>query len=461
MNIVIGNANVTKLIQTNTVAREIGEALFPGLLFRAAAHRELWEAAAGQTMDFLVPGLMAPDPTPRTPGVTKPYLTQDYERYRATLRPYGNPTQVNMPNNYVTATSLYLAKMHALGLQAARTLNRLPRNELYRRYSQGHCLVDTVAGVTVRVSSLNGFREAFDPATGSPIPVSNVNPISLLFNGVPTASVVIAAVPDDATWPDGPGTLTLDVAIGGLAPNDRLDTADASIIIRPNNVPSVDGINAGDVLDMGLIGQAITSLRKDSIRGCGDGYYHIHFDPDGENSAFEDNRLQRQIESLGLDNDPYLSYSIGRARGSTFFSNNETPTEGTVSHFVQSRPTGAALAMGSGEVGSELVNASGVPIMKTIVIGGDALIEKYANETAFMSEAGVAGRIGGMMLENGRVEIPVDGIRFITKAPSDVYNELVELAWSITADWVCPTNLLSGRTAARYKRARVIETAFV
>ena len=174
MNIVVGNANITKLIQNNTVARKVGEQLFPGLMFRAAAWREEWEGHVGQTMDFIMPGLFEPNPTPRTPGVSRPKLQQDYERYRATVRSYGDETQVHMPSNYVTATSAYLEKMTALGLHAAQTLNRLPRNELFRRYSAGHALVDTVSGAVVRVSALNGFRETFDPSTASPIPVSNL-----------------------------------------------------------------------------------------------------------------------------------------------------------------------------------------------------------------------------------------------------------------------------------------------
>lgn len=461
MNIIVGNANVTKLIQNNTVARVIGEQLFPGLMFRAAAYREEWEANVGQTMDFPMPGLFAVDTRPRTPGVAKANLQQDYERYRATMRPYGEQTQVHMPSNYVTSTSVYLEKLKALGLNAAQTLNRLPRNELYRCAAHGNAIVDLVAGVTARVSSLNGFRETFDPATASPIPVSNANPLTVLINGTAIAQTVILATPDNAAFPDGPGLLTFSGAPAAVA-NDTITTTDASVIIRPNGVANIDGIGAGDTLNMLLIKQAVTSLRRDSIRGCDDGYYHIHFDPQGELNLSEDNRFQRQIESLGLDNDPYLTFSVGRTRSSTFFANNEVPALDTVdaAGLVASRPNAAALAQGAGDVGQELVNRTGIEIMKTIVIGGGALIEKYLDETAFMTEAGVSGRIGGMSLENGRVDIDMDGIRFITKAPSDVYNEFVDLAWSFSGDWVCPSNVLTGRSGARFKRARLIESAF-
>lgn len=459
MNIVIGSANVDKILQNGTVSKEVGDQLYQALLYRAGAKREPWEGAVNQLMDFIVPGLFEVDTTPRTPGVTPAYQVLDYERYQARAKQYGKPTRVHMPSNYVASTSTYLEQQRALGLQAGATMNRLARNELYRCYSAGNTIVDAVAGVAVRVASLNGFRLIDDPSSGTPVPVSNVAPRFVLVNGTQIAQVVIAATPDDPAYPDGPGTLTFNAAptiVGG----DTLTTPDASEIIRPGVAQNVDGISPGQVLNMDLIGKAIAKLRTNSVQGCEGGWFHIHFDPLGESSLFADNSIQRQIEGLGLDNDPYLTYSVGRTRSSMFFSNNETPKQGTVKHLVPSRPTGAPNARGSGEVGSELININGTPIMRTIVIGDGALIEKYIDETAYMSEAGVAGRIGGMRLVHGGVEINLDGIRFITKAPSDVYNELVEMAWSWSGDYVCPSNLLSGSTPARYKRACIIESAF-
>ena len=460
MNIIVGNANVTKLIQTGTLARMIGEQLFPALLYRGIAHREPWEGAVGQTMDFLMPGLFDVDVTPRTPGVSRPKKTLDYERYRATVRPYGDECQAHMPTNYVASVSTYMQQMKALGLNAAQVLNRLARNELFRCYQWGTAIVDQVNAAEVRVSSLNGFRQTFDPDTAAPIPVSNANPLSVKRNGVEIAEKIILAVPDNAAFPDGPGTLTFDVAPTVVA-DDRIEGLDAVPIVRPGNASSIDSINSGDGLTMQMIRRAVTSLRKDSIMGCSDGYFHIHLEPDGEEQLFRDNALQRQIETLGLDNDPYLTFSIGRTSAGTFFANNESPAPDTLSPkgYGQTRPNGAPNAMGSGEIGGEVINKDGVRIAKAIVIGHSALVEKYINEMAFISEAGVSGNVGGMEMSNGGVAIDLSGIRFITKAPTDIYNEFVDMAWSMTGDWVCPTNFLTGRTGARYKRARVIEFA--
>ena len=172
MNIVVGNANVTKLIQTGTLARMIGQQLYPALLYRGIAYREPWEGAVGQTMDFLVPGLFEVDTRPRQPGVAKPPRQLDYERYQATVEQYGEGADVHMPTNYVTSVSTYVQQMKALGLNAGQTMNRLARDELFRCYQWGNSIVDDVAGdPVITVSSLNGFRQTFDPNTGSPIPV--------------------------------------------------------------------------------------------------------------------------------------------------------------------------------------------------------------------------------------------------------------------------------------------------
>lgn len=459
MNIIVGNANVSKLIQTGTLARMIGEQLFPGLLYRGVAHREPWEGAVGQTMDFLMPGLFEVNTKPRTPGVARPPKVLDYERYRATVNPYGDEAKAHMPTNYATAVSTYLQQMKALGLNAAQTMNRLARDELFRCYQWGTAIVDDVAGdPSITVSSLNGFRQTFDPDTASPIPVSNANPLEVKINGTLIAQKIVLAVPFDPDYPDGPGTLTFDGATGAAA-GDNLSGLDQVPIIRPGGKQSVDAIQSGDILNMKMIRNAIVSLRKDSIMGCSDGYYHVHLEPDGEGQLFEDNRLQRQIETLGLADEPYLTFSIGRTSGATYFSNNESPAPDTLSNLVQTRPVNAPLAMGSGEIGGEVINEDGIRIAKAIVIGHSALVEKYINELAFMTEAGVSGRVSGMQMSNGGVAIDLSGIRFITKAPTDIYNEFVDLAWSFTGDWVCPTNFLTGRTGARYKRARVIEFA--
>lgn len=465
MTITIDATGVAQLLQPFTLARLMGEALFPLLLFRAGVIREPWEAAAGQTMSFPTPGLIPPDTTERTPGITPGFKTQEYEHYQATCGSLGFPISIHMPSNWATASPLLYNKLKGLGMSAAQTMNRHIRNKLFRAYQAGHAIVESVdgPGTTLTVNSVNGFANSYDPTTNFVVPTSNASPRTYSRNGTAVAagtSQIIAAAPSDPANPFGPGTITLSAAVGFVA-GDRIDATDASVIIRPNGATSVDGINAGDVLNLDLIRAAVTSLRRDNVGPCPDGTYHVHMDPFGEAYIARDNSFQRQIETRGLDEEPYANFAIGRAAGCTFFNNNECPDAGTVtaSTITSSRPTQAASARGSGDIGADIVNAGGIQIMRTIVCGAGYMYERYVNESAFMSEAGVSGKIGGMQVSNAGIEIPMDGIRIIIKAPTDAFNETVTVAWSWTGDFVPPTHRLSSRSGAAYASARVIETA--
>jgi hypothetical protein len=463
MSLILGNANVEKLLQENIMARVLGDALFPPLLFRSAATREPWEGHAGQTMTFVNPGLYDPDTTPRTPGVSPSFRTRDFEKYTATAQQYGWPIQIHMPSAFAVIGSKFFDDLKGMGMAAGQAMGRLARNRLFKSYGAGHAIVESVVGLAITVNTLSGFRESIDPTSGFPVTTSSAAPRTYSRNGVAIpagTSKIVAATPTDSDNPDGPGVLTLS-ADPGLAAGDIIDASDASIVLRPNGVTSVDAITAGDRLNMKLIAAAVTSLRRDNVGPCSDGRYHVHFDPLGESNLEDDNSFQRQIQGLGLDNDPYAKFAVGAAKGCLFFSDNEAPGEGTVKHSTGSRPTQAASAIGSADIGADIVNASGVPIMRTIVMGGGALVEKAVDETAFMSEAGVSGKIGEARVTNGNVMIPLDGVRFHLNSPQDVFDEIVTAAWSWTGDHVTPTNRLTGRSAAAYKRARVIETAAV
>lgn len=472
MSLLALNSNLDKIVQTFTLARYLGDALFPAMLFRASATREEVNAGEGPTIVGTTRALAEPNIKPRRPGVPRPFIVPDFEHYIVTLDKWGDPVAIDMPSNFVTITPSFWESQHTLALQAAATMNRLPRNALYKSYLEGHAIIDAVdgPGTTLTVSSLNGFRFQVDPNTGIPVPTSSAAPRPFFLNGVavlPATSQIIGATPADSNYPDGPGTLTLSAAAGAVA-GQRIDTDDAAVIIRPGGAPSVDGITAGDVLTLDHIHLAVQSLREDNVGPCEDGYYHVHFAPSGETQLHRDNAFQRQIETRGLDDEPFLSFATGRGAGCDFFSNNETPLLGTVSNdgLFQSRPVTAAAAQVSDDIGAEMVNAAGIQIMRTIVIGGGALVERYIDESNYMSDAGVAGRVGGFKATNDSVMIDLDGIRWIIKSPQDPFNEQVTAAWSFSGAWATPTNRLSGmiRPGNRrpaHKRARVIEAALV
>ena len=108
---------------------------------------------------------------------------------------------------------------------------------------------------------------------------------------------------------------------------------------------------------------------------------------------------------------------------------------------------------------AEIVNASGVPIMRAIVLGHEAVVESWIDENNYITEAGLLGKVEARAAQNMGIEIYADGIRFIDQAPTDIFHETIQSGWSWTGDFVCPTNRLTSRSGASYARAVVIECA--
>lgn len=449
--------------QRDALARMSGEALFPHTLFRAGAVRDPFEGTIGDSKVIAVPGLIAPVTTPRVVGVTPPPQQQTFEYYRVSPQPYGSTISQSLPANYASALGPYYQAKKALVLSAALSLNLIIRNKLFAPYLGGHAIIESVSGggVTLVVSSLNGFSTSLDIASAYPVAVSSTNTRTVKRNGSTlTSAVIIGATPNDAANPLGPGTLTMSAANAFVA-GDRIDAVDASPIIRPNNAPTVDGITIADTFSIGLIWKAVQRLRDNGVGPHADGMYHVHFPTAGETALASENAVQRQIQGRGLEDQPFQQFAFGAGAGCLFFSNNQCPDESTVdaNRYVQSRPTQASNAMMAGDIGAELVNSSGVPIFRGIVTGGNCIFESYVDEMSYVTEAGYLGRIEARSVENRKVEVRADGIRFVDQAPTDIFGESVLMGWSYTGDFTCPTNRLSGKGGASYKCAVAIEAA--
>ena len=86
------------------------------------------------------------------------------------------------------------------------------------------------------------------------------------------------------------------------------------------------------------------------------------------------------------------------------------------------------------------------------------MVEKYVDESAFISEAGVTGKIGQFSVVNGGVAIMLDRIRYVMAAPLDALQQTIRQSWSWTGDMPIPSDALAG-DPARFKRAIIMEHA--
>ena len=453
-------AQITNLLQDRTLERVFHDALFPRLLYRAEARPELWMANLGERMVFTRSGLIGVDTRPLVPGNDPVPQTYQTEQWEAEASQHGNTIDTHMPSSHVALASLFLRNTQQLGLNAGQTLNRLTRDPLYRAYLSGEAMVDVAtggAGTTLHVNTLNGFSQQLQ--NGRLNPVGPANPLPITFSTAEPANTVIGVAPDNATEPYGPGTITLGAATSGaIAARVGVFTATRARRLRVGGGATVDALTATDVLTLNDIIAGVSRLREQNVPPHPDGQYHVHMTPQAEAEIFQDNHWQRLHQSLP-EGAAYRDLAIGQAVGCYFYRNNENPSAETVDPArtiaIAGGAGGATLAQ---EIGAELTNEAGVPIRRVIITGGGALYEKYIDESKYITDAGVTGKIGQFSIINGGAAVMTRRIRFILRSPLDRLQQVVSQTWSWSGDFPVPSDQLVG-DGARFKRAVVIEHA--
>ena len=196
----------------------------------------------------------------------------------------------------------------------------------------------------------------------------------------------------------------------------------------------------------------MTVLRANNVQPHEDGLFHAHISPSSNSQLFADNALQRALTALP-DHPFYQQGFIGEIGGIGFFMNTESPTDINTGAFVAT----GALSRFSPEIGAETRNATGVRIGRVLVTGKGALYERGLDESAYVSEAGVTGKIGEFDIMNAGIKVAVDRVRLILRAPINAMMDTVRASWSCTTGFPVPSDVLSGTGPQRNKRALVIQ----
>lgn len=462
MTFVLGvPASLLNLVQTGLLERAFHDALFPALRYRAEAQKEKWDANTGVEMIMTRPGLLAPVTKPMVPGQDPTPQTLSYEQWVARLDRYSGTIDTHIPSSVVSNADQFQRNIHALGMQAGQSLNRLPRNELYSKYLGGQTNLIAAAAsgdLTLRVASVNGFTEVVTKGTiVRPTTVSTSAPLSITINNAGTLIVrnVIGFDLDNPDDPLGPGTLFLDATVGAtVATRAPVTSSIKPRVVRSGGGNSVDAIGVSDILQLQDIQQVVSSLRKNNVLPHEDGTFHCHINTDGNNQLFTDPRWERLNQGRGAGQAEYDEFFIGKLFGVSFFANNENPDLNNSG----ARTATSTLAAYSEEIGAETTNDSGVNIGRCIVTGRGALYERYLDESAYVTEAGTTGKVGEFQVINAGVEVQTDNIRLILRAPVNRTQDVVAATWSITTSFATPSDLTAGGNE-RYKRAVVIEHA--
>lgn len=442
---VVANPTVQSAIQDRTLQRVFRDALYPRLLYRMEAVPELWPVNLGANQTFTRTGLITPTTRPLAPG-TDPVPSQyDIEQWEATAQQWGDSIDTHMPTSYVTLASLYLRNIQQLGLHAGQSMNRVVRDKLYNAYVAGNTVANgtQAGGTTLVVENLTGFTTLL--VNGRPTPVSAGNPIPISIPAIGYTGVVTAFVPNFAGDEIHGGTLTVSPAHAGVTDRDAVLTDKRSELVYSGGGNRVDDVSAADQFTLADIRASIAKLRFNNVPTHEDGTYHCHLDPISESQIFGDNEFQRLNQSLP-DYIHYKRFAVASLLGATFYRNSEAPTTSTVNEDPSRGFT----------TGFELTNPAGVSIHRPIMTGLGAVEEKYLDESRYISEAGIQGKIGEFAVTNGGVQVMTERIRLVMRSPADRLQQQTSSSWSFSGDWPIPTDETTESSAASYKRAVVI-----
>jgi hypothetical protein len=450
------------LVQENALDRVFHDALYPKQLFREEFDSERWEANVGDNKTFTGKGLMKVKLRPLIPGQDPTPADYRLEQWFAQQQQYANTIDTNLPTAYAACVNKLTHDLSTLGLNAGQSLNRICRYKLYNAADSGWTVADGAQNTVtaLRVKRLNGFTRARRPdlPAGSPVRYDFVtanNPLPITVGT--TAVNVTGFTPDTAGDEIGTGTLTLDAAVT-VADRAVVYASTRTFRVIAGGGLATDALTAGtDILTLATMRTLVARLRTTDVMEMSDGTYHMHVDPIGEGQLFSDaefQQLMRGTAAVGTEGRAYRDFIITQIMGCTLYRNNECPTPnnvdgGSTATFSFDDPI-------AGEVWSNGSASTGAPVHRALMTGMEAGKEYYVDQNAMVTEAGVTGRIekGARIVNNG-VEIDVDRIRVVMRAPQDRLQQIVANTWSFQGDFVIRTDGATG-DAASYKRVGAI-----
>lgn len=463
MAIVVGiPAAVLNLQQQGLIERAMYDTLFPNMLFRSEAEVDQWPLHTGTQILSTRTGLMTPKTKPLIPGVDPVADFAPHEQWVMNLSRYGSRVDTHMPTAVTANADLFLDNIKTLGLNAAQSMNRVTRNAGYAPYLSGNTVITTAGSsgdTTIRVAAMNGFTDVVTvDANGSvrPVPVTASTPLTITIGpgSLNLSRQVIAFTPDNPDDLLGPGTLTLSASLGtAVAVRTPVVSSAAPIVYRVGGGASVDAITASDVLQFQDINAAAAILRRNNVLKHEDGMFHAHLPPEAVTNLGTDDLLRRG-QNANLENSYYRDAFIAEVFKCALMENNECP---------DSSNSGALTATGNSamyaeDIGAEVINESGVRIGRIALTGRGWLQERWLDESSYVTEAGVGGKIGEFDTAVNGINVETLRTKLVIASPINALLDQIRASWSATTAFAAPTDKATGGPQ-RYKRAIVIEFA--
>ncbi len=426
-------AGLDAALQLNFLNREFEEGLDSVLAYRRMALQELINARIGETLTRTRKSRKAPAIDPLTGAQINLNLDNSLtpqaftiEQYTITMNNYADTVDVNLLQELAGIADQMIADARNNGVQAAQTLERLAKIQLFANYNGGNSSVTSGTNTTseCHVDDIRGFQHV--NVNGVLQGVSASYPLQVYeyatsASGVTQTFQVIGVAADSSNvsiFPGSNGNGTTDGISGSLiisgassAPveGDAIISTNAPYIIRPEGKYTTAEITGADVLTMGLVLDAVAYLRNNGVPALPNGKYACLLDNTSLRQLFSDQQFAVLFAGRA-DSKEYRSGDIIDLLGVTYI-----PT--TEAYF---QPRQGALQTG---------------VRRPIVMGAEALIQgNFEGLDQWLNRTGVAGNnMSEVML--------VNGVAQILRAPLDRLQQQLSLSWTWVGGFACPTDI--------------------
>lgn len=429
------------IIQQNFLEREFQDAIQSVLGYRAIARREMFPNKIGETVTKTRPGLKAPVTTALSPsgntnldnGLSSSSWT--VEQYTLSINMFGDTIDLNTVTNKVGLADQFLQNSKVNGIQAAQSLDRLARAQLFNAYMGGNTRLNATLGspgVTISVDDIRGFQNVLVNGVMTAVSSSNTMTVTV---GATTYTLTGAAADGSnvSTAPGGiSGTLTFSGNVtvangttGNAVQANNSGTGTAPLILRPNGRLGTNGIVASDLYTMSNLLDQVAYLRSNGVPTI-DGLYNLYVDPTSGRQLFADPDFKLLYQGATGENPVFRT--------------------GRVSEIGDTRiiPTTEAYQQ----------TLAGVKIRRPIMCGEGALVEgDFEGMDAHETD-----------IANAVIEM-VDDIVQVTRAPMDRLQQIIAQSWYWIGGFTAPTDqtvnatIVPTASAAYYKRAVICEHA--
>lgn len=419
---------IANVLQRGILAREIAEAMKPGLNWQLLCQRERHEGVAmrmGETVTKTKAGLIQPSTKANAKlaaGGDPAAVARSVEQYSYSLASYGNRIQSHLPSSALAMVEQFIRDAKELSVHAQHTLNRLRRDAVYAAYGGGNSFA-TAAGTgatALVVADAAGFDKV-QKSDGTLVDVSSTNPGSLKIAG--GAAVNYTAV-DLAT-----NTITLSAAQTWAA-YDSVVMTKAPRVVRQNSRATDRLLVAGDTPTIATFRAAATHLRNHNVPPINaQGDYAAFVDGDVLDALFADAEFHDAIRGQGNTGEMQTG-AIGRYAGILFMPQPKMEMP---------------IIAGTGSYQTH--------IHRSLVFGAETCMEVFAPEAQMVADGGVAASMN-------HVRQAIDEVlTLVIRAPQDYLGRILDLSWVGNVDWCVPTDSKNLSGDQLYKRAVVVHTA--